>query len=91
MTAQWKREAEMAEGRRITEARKADTQRSLEALQKRQQEERDADEARRQEIMAIGRGYEQALTPPQEPKPLAPPTEEEVKAAISRRSSRVKQ
>lgn len=90
MTAQWKRELEIAEGRRITELRKKQTEQGREALAKRQQEERDADEARRQEIMAIGRGYEQALAPPQEARPLEPPTEEEVRQAVSRRSAKVK-
>jgi hypothetical protein len=71
--------AEIALGRRITEARAAETRFQQEAFARKQQEERDAEEARRQEILALGRGYE---IRPQAPQPEPAPEEERPQPAL---------
>jgi hypothetical protein len=69
------RNAEIALGRKITEARAEQTRIQRLNFARKQQEERDEEEKRRQEIEAIGRGYQI----PQEPQKPAPEAVEEVR------------
>jgi len=88
--------AEWELGREITRRRAAETERLREAFAQKQQADRDEEEARRQEIFNLGRGYQEPAPPaptnppPEAPKPLPPPTEAEIQAAVSRRSAKVK-
>jgi hypothetical protein len=76
--------AEIELGRKITEARAADTVRQKEAWARKQQADRDEDEVRMEEIRALGRNYE--IAKPVVPvAPLPPPTEEEIEAAVRRK------
>lgn len=86
--------AEMEYGRRVTAAKAEETRISREAWERRKQEERDAEEARRQEIANLGKGYEvgptQQAEPAPAPEPAKVPLPEPVEVEVGSRVARKK-
>ena len=78
--------AEQELGRKITEARRADTERQRAAWAAKQQAEREAEEQRVNEIYNLGKQYE--IPEPRVAAPLPPPSEEEIAEAVKRKKSR---